>query len=455
MFRRFFNDERGSIGGVLALGSLTLLGAVSASMDYSRLTNSRASLSAAVDAAALAGAQAPANDMQKIARQVFDANFREKDRVTSFTATVIKRGEEDAVRVEAVADVKMTLAQAIGFTSAPVRATSEVLAGNDSDIQIALVLDVTQSMAGTRMNSLKTASTDMVNTLYDKLKKANQIKMAVVPFAEYVNVGLGNRNRPWIDVPNDSKTTQRVCWPTRDITRTYNCRMQFHEWTDWVDGVSIRRTGTWQVCDHDYGPYYDVCQNETTTRQWDGCVGSRNYPANVRDDNYLTNRAPGVMNVNCPVPMTLLTPSRPTVLRAIDELKPSGNTYIPAGLTWGWAALSDAEPFAEPGAPGRKTNKYIILMTDGANSMSPTYPLHNEYDRTLADKLTSELCTNIKAAGIQIFTISFDVNDNIIKNQLRICASSPDKYFDAIGSVQLSEAFNGITSQLSQLRIAR
>jgi Flp pilus assembly protein TadG len=455
MFRRFAQDRKGSIGAVLALGSVALLGAASASLDYTRMTNSRAALAAAVDAAALAGAQAPVADMQTIARQVFDANFREKDRITSFTARIVKRGEDDAVQVEAVADVKMSLAQAIGISSAPVRAVSEVLSGNDADVQLALVLDVTGSMAGQRLASLKTASAEMVNTLFDKLAKPEQLKISVIPFSEYVNVGMQNRNQPWIDVPPDSTTTRNVCWPTRDITRTYNCRMQFHSWTHCEDGVCGTQTGTWEVCDHDYGPYYDVCQNETTTLRWDGCVGSRNYPLNVRDENYTINRVPGVMNVTCPVPLTPPTPSRNVVLAALDALQPIGNTYIPSGLMWGWAALSDTQPISTPSNPTRKTNKFLILMTDGANSISPTYPYHNEWNVPVADTLTAELCTNIKAAGIQVFTISFDVNNNIIKNQLRICASSPDKYFDAIGSVQLSEAFNGITKQLTQLRIVR
>ena len=94
-------------------------------------------------------------------------------------------------------------------------------------------------------------------------------------------------------------------------------------------------------------------------------------------------------------------------------------------------------------------------MTDGANSMSPTYPYHDDYNVPVADTLTSELCTNMKAAGIQIFTISFDVNSNIVKNQLRICASSPDKFFEASNSTQLSQAFNGITSQMSDLRFSK
>ena len=256
-------------------------------------------------------------------------------------------------------------------------------------------------------------------------------------------------------MPNDSKATTNVCRQTRDVTRTYNCRMQYHEWTDWNDGVSTPRSGTWEVCDHDYGPYYETCQQETRTQTWNGCVGSRNFPLNLSDSNYLINRAIGVMNINCPSALTELTPSRPKVLKAIADLTTGGNTYIPAGLTWGWATLSEAQPFSEPGNGQRKTQDYLILMTDGANTMSPTYPKHDNYDAAVSDTLTAQLCTNIKASGVLVFTISFDVNSAILRNQLRICASSPDKYFEATSQVQLKDAFNGIVNQVSQLRITK
>jgi Flp pilus assembly protein TadG len=461
MFKLFARDTRGSLGIGMALGVTAMIGAVSATLDYSRMTNVRASLAAAVDAAALAGAQTTEDKLSALARQVFDANFREQAAVTSFTAKLIKKDDDDddggleAVRVEAVASVNMSLARAIGFTSAPVRAYSEVVVGNDSDIQMALVLDVTDSMRGTKMDTLKSAATNMVNTMFDKLKKSNQIKMAVVPFGEYVNVGKSNRNQPWIDVPKDSTTTEKVCWQERDVTRTYNCRMVYHEWDEWNDGVVTRRSGTWQECNHDYGPYYQKCDTRTTTLQWDGCVGSRNYPLNLSDANYTITRAPGVMNVNCPPQLTELTPSRPKVLQAIAALSTSGNTYIPAGLTWGWATLSKATPFSEPDNAQRKVQDYLILMTDGANTMSSTYPKHDDYNSSVSDTLTAQLCANIKASGILVFTISFDVNSAILRNQLRICASSPDKYFEATNLIQLNEAFNGITSQVTQMRLSK
>ncbi len=455
MFKRFAGDERGSIGAVLALGSLTLLGAISASLDYSRMTNARGDLSVAADAAALAAAQAPASKQQAIARQVFDANFRDSAEVTSFTVNTFRRGNDEVLRVEATASVQMTLAQTIGYTAAPVRALSEVVLGNDADIQIALVLDVTGSMLGSKLTSLKSAASSMVNTLYDKLTKANQVKMSVVPFAEYVNVGLSNRNKPWISVPPDSSSTQQACWQTRDVIRTYNCRTEYRTWNSCNDGVCTQQGGNVNVCDRDYGPYYQTCQNQTTTVKWNGCVGSRNYPLNVRDENYIANPVPGIMNVSCPPALTPLSSSRPTVLGAISGLAASGNTYIPGGLMWGWAALSQIDPFTEPTNAGRTTKRYLVLMTDGENTKSPTYPKHDGSNTATSNTLTAELCTNIKTADIEVFTIAFEVTSNSVKTMLRTCASSVDNYFDATNSTQLAAAFGAIAQQMTQLRIAR
>jgi Flp pilus assembly protein TadG len=112
MFRQFANDESGNIITVLGLSTLTLLGAVSAGLDYTRMTSTRAALSAAADAAALAAAQAPPAQAAALARQVFDANFRNSQSVTAFSAEQFTRGTDSAFRVDVTADVDMSLSWA-------------------------------------------------------------------------------------------------------------------------------------------------------------------------------------------------------------------------------------------------------------------------------------------------------------------------------------------------------
>lgn len=420
MLRRFANDVSGSIGSVLALGSLTLLGAISASLDYSRMTSTRAALGAAADAAALAGAQAPVAQQATLARNVFDANFRNAAPVASFTTSSFRRGNDDVFRIEAVSTVSMTLSQAIGFTSAPVKAISEVVLGNDADIQAALVLDVTGSMGGTKLTNLKTSATNMVNTLFDRLQRTNQVKMSVVPFSEYVNIGLTNRNASWTTNTADYSETRQSC-----------------EWR--------RRSGQWRW----------ECRDITTNYVWEGCVGSRSNPNNIRDDNYAIERVPGVFDVTCPASLLPLTPSRTQILSKIDSLTAGGNTYIPAGAMWGWATLSPREPFNEPTDPVRTTKRYLVLMTDGENTISPTYPYHDGSNTTTANNLTRDVCANIKADNIEVFSIAFQVTSNTVKTLLQNCATTTDKYFDAANSTELADAFDKIARQMTTLRIAK
>lgn len=56
-------------------------------------------------------------------------------------------------------------------------------------------------MSGARLKTLKTAATNLVNTLTADPKA--DVKIAVVPFAQYVNTGVARRNEPWMNVPAD------------------------------------------------------------------------------------------------------------------------------------------------------------------------------------------------------------------------------------------------------------
>ncbi|MBX9759606.1 MAG: VWA domain-containing protein [Beijerinckiaceae bacterium] len=418
MLRTFVKDERGSIGTLLALGALTMIGAVSAGLDYSRMVTARTELANAVDAASLAAGQADSAQAAVVARNVFDANFRNQGSLVSFRAEAFTRGEDEAYRVEAVANVNMAMAQTLGFRTAPVRALSEVTVGNDTDILVSLVLDTTGSMAGSKMSNLKSSATDMVNELFTKLKRANQVKMAVVPFAQYVNVGTANRNAGWIEGAQDYTGVQQSC--------------------NWVWNSGWR----WQ------------CWNVSVNYTWSGCVGSRSYPLNVRDENYGV-RVPAIMNATCTTPLQPLTANRANILTAIGQLPTSGDTYIPAGLMWGWTAVSPREPFNEPTDPKFKTKRYVVLMTDGENTVSPRYPDHWGGDANLANTLTAEVCANIKNDDIEIFTIAFQVSTNTVKSLLRNCATNSDRFYDAADSTQLSSAFKEIAKQMSSLRIVK
>jgi Mg-chelatase subunit ChlD len=198
--------------------------------------------------------------------------------------------------------------------------------------------------------------------------------------------------------------------------------------------------------------------------KWNGCVGSRAYPLNVRDEAPTSSTLyPGIMNVSCPSAITPLTADKATVTGALSKMVTTGETYIPAGLMWGFATLSSQAPFTDA-VPysDKRVKKALVLMTDGANTKSlsaisgmPGLPGHNGSNVTQANTYTTELCTNIKAQGITVYTIAFGVTDPTTLTRLRDCASEPGMAYTPTSASQLSLAFKEIAEALRTLSIYR
>jgi hypothetical protein len=123
--------------------------------------------------------------------------------------------------------------------------------------------------------------------------------------------------------------------------------------------------------------------------------------------------------------------------------------------------------------------KYVVLMTDGQNQISNTSPIapssnasfysgtsyiwanrvgtvsSDQATRTAAlDGRLATLCANMKAAGIQIFTVRVEVTEGS-SSLLQSCATSPSMFFDIADSADLTTAFRAIGAQIGELRIAR
>ena len=453
---RFARDTHGNIAMLTAISIIPLLAAGALAVDYTYAETMKTKVSAAADAAALSAAQLySSTEAQRVqrAQQVFNAAISSLPGVSGVTlnAVDVKTGTVyTGFRVEVSAQVETVLGKVIGQNGFNIGARAEASLGDGGKLEIALVLDTTGSMDGPKLAALKTSATALVDDLSAKALTPQQIKFALTPFAQYVNVGMANRNQSWISVPPDS--SQNVCWMSSPVTGKSNCRMQTQTWYN--DGIPVSYQA--EVCDYTYGPAVQVCGQQVI--QWQGCAGSRNYPLNVQDGNYGTP-VPGLRNdmAWCPGEMQPLTTSTSAIKNGIAAMSAAGETYIPAGLSWGWRALSPGGPFDESdkGKTSTKVHQYLILMTDGANTISPTYPAHYGSDTAVANQLTSELCAAIKADQITVFTIAFDVTDVTIKNILQSCASKSDSFFDATNAAQLASAFSQIGNAITALRLKK
>ncbi|MBL8574373.1 MAG: pilus assembly protein [Hyphomicrobiaceae bacterium] len=182
-------------------------------------------------------------------------------------------------------------------------------------------------------------------------------------------------------------------------------------------------------------------------------------------------------NRACPDPIQPLTKVQGAVISKIEAMKAysGGGTIGSEGLMWGWRVLSPGAPFTE-GRPYSKDNKKIIvMMTDGENLIAqnnidgPTISDYTAYGylrygrfpkETFADaksyinKRMLEACKNIKAAGIEIFTVTFKLSDPATIKLYTDCASKPPYYYNAKTSSDLKNAFGEIGKSISKLRVS-
>jgi hypothetical protein len=73
----------------------------------------------------------------------------------------------------------------------------------------------------------------------------------------------------------------------------------------------------------------------------------------------------------------------------------------------------------------------------------------------IMNQRTALACQNVKAAGITIYTIAFDINDADTINMMNACATEPSMAFQSNNEAELLAAFNAIGDDISLLRIAQ
>jgi Flp pilus assembly protein TadG len=452
----FVRDEHGGMAVAFACSLVALLITAGIAVDYARLQDVRSQLQRDLDAAVLGAATDPraGETPQQSAERYFGSNWKDKIGANSVSVSVARSGS-NRITGQASARVPTTLMALAGIPDILVDGISEVeLTGQD--IEVSLVLDTTLSMAGTKLAALQSAAKTLIDTAYELPDARDHINIGLVPFSQYVNVGVGNRGASWILVENDSTIEHADCRPVTPVIGTTNCRMETV--SGYNDGVPYSYQA--EVCDNLYGPEETDCTPWTEVKTWNGCVGSRNNPLDIQDEDY-SSKVPGLMNTACGAPISPLTNDADALKTEIDNLVAVGDTYIPAGLMWGWATLSNDAPFEEARAYGEEVDglpvrKIMVLMTDGANTLYPTYPYHEtEISGVQADALMDQICTNVKSNGIEIYTVAFEVAEEDTKDRLRACASSLTKFFDAPTPEALGDAFKNIAKGFTPLRLAR
>ncbi|MFO1034169.1 MAG: VWA domain-containing protein [Hyphomicrobiales bacterium] len=352
-----------------------------------------------------------------------------------------------------------------GISHLDIGAYSEVELGGNG-LEVVMALDNTESMNYEgRLPALKTAAKSLVDTVLDGSRvSGTYVKVGIVPFSNYVNVGLASKAKPWITVaPDETVSNPNYCWDTYPNATKSNCHNETY--TGYVDGVA--QTYTTEVCDWNNGSPVQQCGSYTWNYTWQGCVGSRDAPLDTKISAIGTKYKGLVRDswgnqVYCAKEITQLTDDKTQLNAAIDAMAGVGNTYIAPGVLWGWNMLDANEPLTgaktKSWMTANRGTKALVLMTDGDNTLSPsatTYALHDGNDVAAANSTTAKTCENAKHDGIKIYTVAFKVTNSVAKDMLRDCASSPDMAFQADDATALNTAFNDIAKSLIATRLTK
>ena len=453
--KRFLRNSSGNMAIMFSLAAVPLLLAAGVASDLLRANNANTLLQAATDAAALAGAAGKKNAMTEVQLKKIVDDYLLINRANKILKSVtVQKSAYDKktgiFSVKLTGKIETTFVALAGYSTMDVIGYSEVELGSGA-LEIAMVLDTTGSMnAEGRLDALKAAATELVDKLLKNKSSDSYIKVGMVPFADYVNVGVSNRNKFWLNVAADTKKYE--CWDSYPNVTYSNCHMETVN--GYNDGVPI--TYQQNVCDTNPGAVVKQCG--MVDHKWNGVVGSRN---NGLDTKIVGSGAkyPGIIDAWGPQGITEMTDSRSTLNSNISSLTANSETYIPTGLLWGWELLNSAEAFGGVKTKAEmltaKGTKALILMTDGDNTRSADYPYHWGNDAAVADQKTKELCEGVKQDGISVYTVAFKVGKASSKQMLVDCASTPGQAFDAQNNAALLAAFGDIAGQLTQLRLTK
>lgn len=401
-----------------------LLGFMGLGLDTSRAYMVRARLSQALDSATLAAGRANADDIAAEARalNVFRANFPPGYMDAAVTGpSFVFNNTDHTVKATASAAVPTYLMHLVGYRTYTVTVSSEVKR-NANSLEIALVLDITGSMSGSKIYDLKAAAKDLIDTVVWDDQSQYYSKVAIVPYSNGVNVGSyaaqmrgpvaaplsitgasksnpvvitapnhGFRNGDKIFITGVKGMTQINNDPDNSPTAT--SQPQY-----WV--VSDKTTNTFELVrsngsnangknwsKYNSGGQIDCLEPGCEYQQFISASGSSRVfristcaSERVGAEAY-TDAAPGTAYVGrhypadsnpCPSsPIVPLTPDRTLLKGKIDALSIGGSTAGQIGIAWGWYMISPEFGYLWPGASApaaygaSELIKIAVIMTDG------------------------------------------------------------------------------------------
>ena len=210
--RSFAVEKSGQVAIIFGLSLIPSILAIGCGVDLSRAVVVRQRLGEALDAAGLAvGGTVGLSDaaMTELAHKYFYANYPDAELGTVTSLSVTKSAEdENVISVAGAAKVETAFMSLIGIGYMDVSVEVEVTR-ESKGLEIALALDNTGSMSGSKIEALKTATTTLINILFGQETVNEKLKMSLVPFSQTVKVDTATfLANGWMDTTGLASTAR-------------------------------------------------------------------------------------------------------------------------------------------------------------------------------------------------------------------------------------------------------
>ncbi len=287
---------------------------------------------------------------------------------------------------------------------------SSVAIFDSKDIEVALQLDLTGSMSGHKITDLKNATRNLIDILLPDSPTGQKLRIGFAPFSAGVNAGT------YLKAVDGNRSSVNSC-------------------------VYERRAAT----------------NEKTDAA----------PAGSSDSFKIKSDLTGSVQACPSTALVPLTDNKSQLKSIVNTFAAISSTAGQLGASWAWYLLSPNWASVWPGssepAPYSDgvTIKTVILMTDGVyNTVGGVNWGDNSTQAVQASKLSVDICNNMKAKGIVVYTVGFDLNNAGQQMQRAIdtltsCASEPAKFYRAEDGDALDAAFRQIAQDIVSLRLSK
>lgn len=407
-WKKFHRDDDGTVAVIFGLSLVALTIVIGLAVDYSRAQAYYDRTQLALDAAALAVAKAAgAGDesmqLQALAQKFFDQAMADSTQGVTFTPVKVSVDADNGrAKVVVSGKVRTIVGRMIGIETIDkeVRAAA---ASSGRDIELGMMLDVSGSMRGAKIAALKSAAKNLVDTLGVGAggEGRRSARIGIAPYSSSVNLGAFASQATADDDDDDDEGSSR----------------------------SKRRGGG------------------------NTCVSERKGRHAFTDAAPAPGKKFGKKAGECPTATVMpLSEDPDTIKQTIDGLEADGMTAGHLGIAWAWYLVSDKWRAFWPGdnAPeeaNEKLIKAVVLMTDGE------FNTQYESDNGKSAKQAEQLCANMKAEGVMVFTVAFDAPEEVLP-LFAECASTPGYAFSAKDGAGLTSSFERIAVYLNDLRIA-